>query len=81
MYEEDITGQFCAKLNHYLISQPRTQAFSRYPSDQRRLGTERDRTTRNEAVNWCLLKNCSVRDAKKISKKLHQVIIILASMA
>ena len=26
----------------YVESQPRTQACSRYPSDQRRLGTERD---------------------------------------
>ena len=25
------------------VFQPRTQAFSRYPSDQRRLGTQRDR--------------------------------------
>ena len=46
MYQEDITGQFCAKLNQYLIS-----AFK---------------------------KKCSVRDVKKISKKLHQVIIIFA---
>ena len=26
----------------YINRQPRTQACSRYPSDQRRLGTERD---------------------------------------
>ena len=47
------------------ILQPRTQACSRYPNDQRRLGTERDRrtwqvtshpksprTTGNEAEKW-----------------------------